>query len=467
MASQGLMDSLRAGAAQVDITPQFPVHLAGAVSRYRPAQLIEDPLHAKALVLEAGERRICFISMDLTIVTERWTRVIREAAERCGLEPDAVMVHVTQNHSAPSLGYFMLDEDLETPPEFEWLRGGDSRYFSFAFERIVEAIRRAAASLRPVLWAAGSGIEGRLAFNRRAITRDGRAYMPPRQWTEPLGPTFIRYMEGPMDPEVGVVCFQTPSLEMIAMLLHHTCHPVHVFPKPVISADWPGAWTETIRRRYGERCVPLVLNGCCGNINPFSPFDPNWVPDHRRMGRMLAETTQKLLETLTFREEAVLDWQVKHLRIPVREVEPELLEEARRILSEHPAPIWSRDNQIDPSWMRAASVMSVHLLRQREPELDYEVQVFRLGDVAIVGLPGEPFVEGQLRIKMASPASFTYIAHCTSQYVGYLPTREAFAHGGHEVETRYWSKLVPEALDMVVDAAVTLLQELFSREVIP
>ena len=52
---------------------------------------------------------------------------------------------------------------------------------------------------------------------------------------------------------------------------------------------------------------------------------------------------------------------------------------------------------------------------------------------------------------MASPAYLTYIAHCTSHYVGYIPTRDAFLHGGHEVETRFWAKLKPEALPIVVN----------------
>ena len=78
-----------------------------------------------------------------------------------------------------------------------------------------------------------------------------------------------------------------------------------------------------------------------------------------------------------------------------------------------------------------------------------------------MGLSGEPFVEGQLRLKMESPAQHTYVAHCISHYTGYLPTRDAFPRGGHEVETRYWAKLAPEALDLAVDATVKLLREEF------
>ncbi|RKU34353.1 hypothetical protein C6496_20225, partial [Candidatus Poribacteria bacterium] len=205
---------LHAGASQIDITPQTDIHLAGAVGSFRPAQYVYDPLYARALVLKNGEKKICFVSLDLTIITEEWTAKIRQAvAEECGLASEAVMVHVTQTHSAPSLGHFMFDESFQgTPPEMEWLRGGDPRYFDFAFERIVEAIKRADSSLRPVQLRVGSGVEGRVAFNRRAIMNDDRVRMPGSKWQDPLGPSYIRYMEGPIDPEVGVMCFQTDSV---------------------------------------------------------------------------------------------------------------------------------------------------------------------------------------------------------------------------------------------------------------
>jgi hypothetical protein len=66
-----------------------------------------------------------------------------------------------------------------------------------------------------------------------------------------------------------------------------------------------------------------------------------------------------------------------------------------------------------------------------------------------------------LEIKIGSPAQHTFVAHCVSQYVGYLPTREAFKRGGHEVDFSYWAKMAPEALEIVVQNAVGLLKELF------
>jgi hypothetical protein len=456
---------LRAGAAQVDITPQAGVHLAGDVGSYRPAKLVGEPIFAKALVLESGGRKLCLVTLDVTIVTAPYTAMIRQgAADRFGLEPDAVMVHATQTHSAPSLGHFMVDEEFPAfPPEFEWVRGGSDEYSAWAAERAVQALGQALGALEPVQIGAASGIEGRFAHNRRAVGRDGRVGMPGPKWQEPLGPTWIRYIEGPIDPEVGVVCLRGESLRVPALLAHYTCHPVHVFPKPIVSPDWPGALSDELRATHGEGCVPLILNGACGNINPWPPFDPEYVEDHRRMGRALAETVEKVLQTLTFTDEAAVDWRVRHLKIPLRDVPPAELEWARKVLDESPLPAWTDDTRtrVSHDWMAAASIWSVELMRRRDASLDYEVQVLRIGDVAIVGLPGEPFVEGQLQIKLASPTVPTYIAHCTSHYVGYVPTREALPRGGHEASTRFWAKLVPEALDMIVEAATQELTELF------
>ena len=212
---------------------------------------------------------------------------------------------------------------------------------------------------------------------------------------------------------------------------------MRVFPPYSSLSDWPSTWAEEMRKRSGENCIALVLNGCCGNINPWDPFDPDFTADHRRMGRTLADTTEKVLETLEVEEDDMLDYKVHRLNIPLCEVEPELLREAEAELVRHPEPFWNEGKAhaayegaqtqgtrtIDSDWMKATSIMSIHYQRQEQAEVNYEIQVFRIGRTAIVGLPGEPFVEGQLRIKMISPAYKTYVAHCCNAYGGYLPIR--------------------------------------------
>jgi hypothetical protein len=255
-------------------------------------------------------------------------------------------------------------------------------------------------------------------------------------------------------------------MRLVALLLHFTCHPVNVFATQyyAVSADWPGAWAAEMHQRFGRECVPLVLNGCCGNINPWPPFEADFVPDHRRMGQALGETAGNVVGRLKFTTADQIDWKVRRVPLPLKPADPERLARAERLLAEHPTPLWSQEDPglIDGAWFQAASVMSVELMRKRSPDLLYEIQVFRVGEAAFVGLPGEPFVEGQLAIKIGSPAYPTYVAHATTHYVGYIPAAHAFPRGGHGVDFSYWAKLAPESLDLIVNNAVELIQEVFA-----
>ena len=40
---------LRGGASQIDITPKMGIQIAGDIGRYRPAELLNDPIYANAL----------------------------------------------------------------------------------------------------------------------------------------------------------------------------------------------------------------------------------------------------------------------------------------------------------------------------------------------------------------------------------------------------------------------------------
>ncbi|MFO8080445.1 MAG: hypothetical protein R6V07_09075 [Armatimonadota bacterium] len=450
--------TLEVGAASVDITPPPGTQLAGAVGYHRPPRVALDPLEAKAIVLKVDDCQACILALDVTIITEDWTQYIREkVGTLLGIEHDAVMVHATQTHSAPPIGHFMLDPDFpELPAEFEWVRGGSEDYSRRAADRAIHAIATAAERLAPAEIAVASGSDGRWAANRRAVTMDGCISMVYGDWSEPAAEHRIRFIEGPIDPEVGVAVIRRESLDVAAMLLHHTCHPVCVFSKPLASADWPGAWAAQMRDIFGDQCVPLVINGACGNINPACR------DDHRAIGRGLAETTEMVLPGLEFTSEATLDFRRVDLPIPLREVTDEELEWAEGVLEADPEPPWDpeRPGQLVREWIEAASTWSVHLQRQRDTNLSYEIQVLRIGDMAIVGLPGEPFVELGLAIKMASPFQPTFIAHCTSHYTGYIPTAGALERGGHEAVTRYWAKLVPEAFEMIRDEATRLLAEM-------
>ena len=464
---------LQAGAAMVDITPPAGTHLAGSgAGEHRPAQTVMDPLYAKAIAFAISARRVCMVILDLTIVTGDYTENIRaEIGAQTGLAPEAIIVQATQTHSAPSLGHFMLDPDfpLETTAESEYLRGAERAYGDRVAAAVVNVAVEAVGKMQPARIGLGRGVLGDLAFNRRGIRRDGSIAMPKPQGRErqPFGIADICYLEGPMDPEVGVCCIQDMDMRPLAFLLHYTCHPVNAFGQRetyrAVSADWPGAWSREMQRAFGADVVPLVINGCCGNINPWHPFDPDCRPDHLRMGRALAGMSERIVYNMTFADRVALDWKREEVGLPYREIPVERLREVDEILAKDPQPLRAENGEVDPHWFRAASTKSIEYCRAREAEFSYEIQVFRIGDLGVVGLPGEPFVEGQLALKTNSAAPFLFPAHMTTHYVGYLPTRAAYERGGHEAneDITYWAKLAPGCLERVVDRARILVGDLF------
>lgn len=453
--------TILAGAGRIDITPAMGIQIAGDIGRYRPVEEIRDPLYAKALVVEGNGKRVCIVQADLALMTQGYGDKIRHsAAERFGLAPEAIMLHATQTHSTPALGHELISEEYKDLPAEAWfLRGGDERYHPVAVKGILDAIEKALTNLRPVSMMAGRGVDGRVAFNRRFIMRDGTGKTHPGNCNPDVLQT-----EGPIDPEVGVMLFVDDNGDRIAALLHHTCHPVHGYPQRWVSAGWPGAWAKNARNIFGSQCVPLVLNGFCGNIHHCNHLDPNQTDNYIEMAQKLTETTQRIaMQNMRGIPAGKLNYVMQTIKLDRRKLDAAELEAARKLLADHPEPIWLDKDKtsVHWDWVYAVALMDLSNHYKRSSFYDYPVQAIRLGDVAIVGIPGEPFVEEQLRIKLKSPAPFTFCAHMTNGCAGYIPTERAFTYGGYETRTANWSCLAPDSLTRIGDAVLEQLQTLF------
>ncbi len=452
--------TLRAGAAMVDITPAMGMQIAGDIGRHRPVEEIREPLYARALVLEMDGRRCAIVSVDVAIIDKAHASMIRQqATERLGFAPDALLIHATQTHAAPAVGNFMISERVALPNTLWFIRGGDNRYHPVVVEGVLAALEDAIRRLQPVTARVGRGTDGRVAFNRRFVMRDGTARTHP-----PLASPDIAYCEGPIDPEVSILTLENEAGEAMAALLHHTCHPVHGYPERWVSSGWPGAWADGVRALLGTQCVPLVLNGMCGNIHHTNHLDPEFTDDYHVMGQKLAGTAKRILDAMTDMPVTTLDWVSTTIDLPYREMDAAQIAADDAYLAEYPEPVWlDRDAEaIEWEWIYANARTDLRLRREESPAYPFEIHAIRLGDVAIIGVEGEPFVEAQLDIKLASRARFTMAAHMANGCAGYLPTKHALARGGYETRPGTWSMLCPEALEMMTATAKETLNALYA-----
>jgi hypothetical protein len=93
-----------------------------------------------------------------------------------------------------------------------------------------------------------------------------------------------------------------------------------------------------------------------------------------------------------------------------------------------------------------------------ETTIAVDLQALRIGDIAIVAMPGEPFAEIGAEVKKASPFPITmFCGYSTGKGGGYMPVESEYALGGYEVDmTPYGSA----AAGQVVREAAALLQSL-------
>jgi hypothetical protein len=89
--------------------------------------------------------------------------------------------------------------------------------------------------------------------------------------------------------------------------------------------------------------------------------------------------------------------------------------------------------------------------------LQVEIQALRIGELALIAMPGEPFAEIGAAVRAKSPFPFTmFCGYSNGKGGDYLPIASEYKHGGYEVErTPYGSG----AADKVIAAAIALAEQ--------
>jgi hypothetical protein len=441
-------ERLQAGVAVVDITPPIPFRMSGYFTE-RLSTGTKDPLHAKALVLQQGDESAAFVFCDVVGVPSVITSEVRQkASESTGIPADHIAVSATHSHTGPlyygALSDFLHERNVKK-------LGGDpfdpTLYRAEFVKKIVEAITKAKAALKPVEMKSGYAIEDRLAFNRRFHMKDGSVRFNPGH----QNPNIVR-AAGPTDPQVGIVTFAPPGATKPSAALVSFAMHLDTVGGTRFSADYPKYVEDVLRARYGDGFTLLFGAGTCGDINDIDVTQPN-----RRgteaLGRMLGETVEMAIQddTLTQLEEPSLSVRSVEVEAPLQAFSEGEVKQARANMELVGTRELSFEGQVE-----AYKILDVGLRPGKSIALG--VQAFRLDkDTAIVTLPAEVFVEIGLAIKKASPFKTTLVIELTNDSLGYIPTKKAFAEGSYETIN---SRIVPGSGEKLIEAATTLLKEL-------
>lgn len=431
----------RVGAAAIDITPPRGTPLAGYYEP-RGSTVVLDPLFSKALVLEQDNVQVALVVCDLITMPRRIVVETRKLiAKQTGIPGDHVMISATHTHTGPVLVRDSARDSLD---------GSNSdlgRCYSETLpERIALSVALAQKKLAPAALAAGITRETQLSFNRRFVMRDQSVSWNPRK----QHPDIVR-PAGPIDPDVGVLYFETPKQQPVATYVNFAMHPDTVGGQG-ISADYPATLARLLADYKGAGMLTLFANGCCGNLNH---RDIQW-PDNqkgpheaRRIGTVLAGAVCRTYPRLQSLTPGKLQARSTQVALPLPAITPEDVAKAKEVVRRLRNPKTTFMEKV-----KAFQVLDVEA--QEGKPIEVEVQVITLGDrVAWVSLPGEIFVELGLAIKKASPFPYTMLAELANGSIGYIPDKSAYPQGNYEVVS---ARCAEGAGEMLVAAALRLLQ---------
>jgi len=433
---------LKVGFAEVDITPPLGIEMSGHWN-IRLATGVRDPLFAHAMVIDDGRVPICLITCDVLSLRRSTVLAARAAiSETTGIAPDRIGISATHTHYGPMTAQLWTRDQQP-----------DADYLADMLAGIIAAGTEAFEARRPAQIGIGWTFEGKLSFNRRYMMRDGNVLMHP-----PVGSSDILYPEGPTDPKVGIIAARDADGAPLGYWVNFACHATVAGTADEFSADFPGALAAEIKRRHGDEIVTLFGNGCCGNLCQIDVFDPDRPRNGdellKIMGEGLADNVDRAETEMDFADDLVLDVRSEEIAIPLRRIPDEMVAEAEAILADRDAHEHN-DIKYAEMWLELTE------RKRTEPMIPGEVQVFRIGEVAVVLLPGEVFVEYGLEIKLKSPARRTFVVELANSIMGYVPTRRAFEGGGYEQKTGSNSKLSPVAGEYLVETALALLDSMF------
>jgi hypothetical protein len=135
-------------------------------------------------------------------------------------------------------------------------------------------------------------------------------------------------------------------------------------------------------------------------------------------------------------------------------VTEEEVEDARKIDAKPP------EQGVDFTIDRVKAERTIRVYERHGKPYLAEIQVFAVGQVAFVAIPGELFNELGSRIRKESPFAYTFLVTLANDNIGYIPLRAGFAQGGYEPSS---SGLQPGAGEAIADKAIELLKRISAQ----
>lgn len=363
----------KAGAARVEITPPKGFPMWGYGARKDAASTgVRDPLHARALVLEAAGKRIALVGLDLGRPPTRASFARIEAALK-GDGIDGVFLVASHTHHGPVL-------ELDDWPTKE------KPYTAELEAKLLRVVRDAAKELRPARWAVAA-TRGDWNRNRHSKLADK-----------------------PLDDSLQVLRVEGLDGKPIAHAVNFAAHPT-ILPAKLLdfSADYPGALCRAVEKETNAPC--LFLQGASGDLSPKALKSG----DADGFGELLAGEVLKLASAVK----------------PTPSARPALAFATEEFTFKPRIDLGNPLIALAYSQAFFPALVAFYEREYRDGVRPRVTVALLDGKFGLVGVSGEPFCAHGLGLKRRARLDHVFVLGYCNDYQQYFPTIEAAAEGGY------------------------------------
>ena len=380
----------RAAVVKVDITPDQPKMLLGYNARQSNG--VHDRIYHRIVMLDDGVTQFYLVSSDICEVSpSEYDQTAAILLKELGITPEHFWWSFTHTHSAPEVGVPGLPEAFMGE---RYKHDVDTAYTNFVEQKLLEGIKQARKQLVKARLGVGWG-HSNANINRRAIDVNGKASLG-------MNP------DGPVDKRIGLIRIDKADGSPLVLISNYAIHGTALGGQNLqISGDVPGIVSEYVEEKTG---VPvLFINGAAGDIAPIYSTYPDF--GSARLSQFKVLLGDKIVEANKSISATTDTVQLFASKI--------VIETPRKENVAWPADLanYSREAGAGKNLVKLpAGFLKIN------------------NDIAIWSLPVELFCEISNEIREKSPYAHTFYYGYTNGWLGYLPTADAFKHGGYEVD---------------------------------
>ncbi|MDX2443398.1 MAG: neutral/alkaline non-lysosomal ceramidase N-terminal domain-containing protein [Bacteroidales bacterium] len=392
-----LADGIKASVAEVILTPPLEIGytLGGYGARMsKPAKGVHDDIKAKALIMQQGDKKYALVTLDILGLPPNVKPQVIERLNNDEWTEENIMFLPSHSHTSVEM-FALNDKNIFGMPQIGIFQ---PELLEYVVKTLSELIALADQDLQEVKIGTERKIIAGMNRNRR-----GEPFLDSY-----LTVTRIDYING----------------SPMTALVNWTGHPTLMDEDDMwVSGGWPGYLQRELEAWIGHDAIAMYYNGAEGDQSVIAKNAGSHYEKAENYGRDLAVKALDIYNNIRPEKSVEFEYNYKIIELPERKAHPDFMETGGEEYGLNEENIQVLLNQVFPE--------------------KTSIGVCKIGDLLIIGIPGEMTAELGLEIKNnlnAQGVKYPVIGGLANQWISYIMSEEAYNKSGYEASVSFYGK---------------------------